>query len=63
MSWIKAMMNTCESCNAKDSEIGFLTNHIRHLTELIEDDHNTIIALKHELLIEKKRHANPQTLP
>ena len=66
MSYMKQTLNDCEFCSAKDSEIGFMTNHVARLTEMMAQDHETIIALKAEIRLYKsrleKQNADTQTV-
>jgi hypothetical protein len=50
------MIEPCPICSAKDKEMFHMTAHIARLTQMMAQDHDTIQALKCELLIEKKKH-------
>jgi len=48
------MIEPCEICDAKNKEIFHMTTHIARLTQMIAQDHETIQALKYELILERK---------
>lgn len=50
------VIEPCPICSAKDKEMFHMTAHIARLTQMIAQDHDTIQALKCELLLEKKKH-------
>ena len=45
----------CPICSAKDKEMFHMTAHIARLTQMMAQDHDTIQALKYELLIERNK--------
>jgi hypothetical protein len=49
------MIEPCEICSAKDAEIFQLTAHIARLTQMIAQDHDTIMALNYELSLERRQ--------
>ena len=48
------MIEPCEICDAKNKEIFHMTMHIARLTQMMAQDHETIQALKYELILERK---------
>jgi len=49
------MIEPCVICSAKDNEMRHMTAHIGRLTQMMSEDHDTIQALKHELILERKQ--------
>jgi hypothetical protein len=43
------MIEPCPICSAKDKEMYHMTAHIARLTQMMAQDHETIIELKQEL--------------
>ena len=48
-------IESCLICSAKDKEMFHMTAHIARLTQMMAQDHETIQALKHELILERKQ--------
>ena len=51
----KMRIEPCLICSAKDKEMFHMTAHIARLTQMMAQDHETIQALKHELILERKQ--------
>ena len=49
------MIEPCPICSAKDKEMFHMTAHIGRLTQMMAQDHETIQALKHELILERNQ--------
>ena len=55
------MIEPCPICSAKDKEMYHMTAHIARLTQMMAQDHETIIELKQELRNKNDGRANERT--